>query len=157
MDQSDMNIHMQSYKVDNAHLDHSSFGNAKRFLIISTLISLLGRKLSKQTSTFFSHHNCLPSSLSLSLSLSFGAEIPFFVVWSATNNNLFKLFSFMIQHRNYIETFKITHEYDRWHLHFHDRTVKTCDNLAELSKNIKTSSKQTFRLAPSEYGRVAYG
>lgn len=58
-----------------------------------------------------------------------------------------------LPYRNHIETFKITHEYDRWHLHFHDRTVKTCDNLANLAKNIKTSSKQTFRLAPSEYGK----
>lgn len=55
--------------------------------------------------------------------------------------------------RNNIETFKITHEYDRWHLHLHDRTVKTCNNLTELAKNIKTQSKQKLRLAPSEYGK----
>lgn len=61
-------------------------------------------------------------------------------------------FSFSFLHRNNIETFKITHEYDRWHLHLLDKTVKTFHNLIELAKNIKTQSKQKLRLAPSENG-----
>lgn len=59
----------------------------------------------------------------------------------------------LFPHRNHVETFKITHDYDSWHLHLHDRTIKTCNNLTDLAKNIKTQSKQKLRLAPSEYGK----
>lgn len=40
-----------------------------------------------------------------------------------------------------------------WHLHEHIGTIQPFNNLTELAKSIKTTAKQKFRLAPSEYGK----
>lgn len=58
-----------------------------------------------------------------------------------------------IHYRNHIETFKITPQFDMWHLHSHDGRIEAFSSLTELAKSIKTQGKQTFRVAPSEYGK----
>lgn len=62
------------------------------------------------------------------------------------------LFPILIFFSKNPETFKITHEHDKWHLHTTD-SVHTFDNLAELAKSIKTQSKDKLRLAPSEHDK----